>query len=156
MLAFLLTQLGRYDESERMSRRIVEDDERPWGTEHPALLVTQRNLGITLCLNGKLEEAEQVHRRLLEARQKSLGEGHPDMFLSLYDIARVLTEQGENQEAEQMFRRAKEGYERIYGRGDRGTLQFTIHLGVALVGESAYLYIYTHTMGYSYKTFTSR
>ena len=52
------------------------------GPEHPATLMSARNLGSVLDKQGKYEEAEAMHRWTLEGSEEVLGQEHPHTLTS--------------------------------------------------------------------------
>jgi hypothetical protein len=61
-LASSLSSEGKYDETEKMEREVLEVKQRVLGEEHPESLITAGNLADSLTRQGKYDEAEKMAR----------------------------------------------------------------------------------------------
>ena len=68
---------NRYAEAEQAYKRLLEDDQRVLGADHPGTLNTRLSLARIAAAQGRLREARRLYRQLLSDRQRLLGEDHP-------------------------------------------------------------------------------
>lgn len=122
VLAVVLQARGRYEEAEKIDRRVLEGRENVLGPDHIDTLATAGNLALVLGQLGKHNEAERLNRRALEGRQKTLGPKNIDTLASLSNLSLVLRDLGRYDEAESLSRRALEGREEVLGPEHPDTL----------------------------------
>lgn len=72
-----LFRLGRFEESERLLRRVLADRERLFGDEDPDTLESYYGLNLPLQQTGRAGEGLELLRRALTGRHNVLGAGHP-------------------------------------------------------------------------------
>jgi tetratricopeptide (TPR) repeat protein len=73
--------------------------------DHPTMVKTLDNLGVTLSKLGELVEARRTFKRALAIREARLGANHPDVGWSLTNLGVVLSELGELAEARTILER---------------------------------------------------
>ena len=97
------------------AKRILKEQERNFGLEHPDTLASVSNLGELFYKKGDYARAEILHRRALASREKALGAEHPDTLADVNNLAMLLRDKGDYAKAEPLYRRALEGREKILG-----------------------------------------
>ena len=65
-----------------IGERLVADQERVLGPDHPDTLTTRNNLALAYQDAGRLDEAIGLHEQTLAARERVLGADHPDTLHS--------------------------------------------------------------------------
>lgn len=76
--AAILEAEGKTAEAEAKFREAVEQAEKACGTGHPSHLITQGNLGETLCKAGKLDEGKPMLQAALDGIKAATPEGNFD------------------------------------------------------------------------------
>jgi tetratricopeptide (TPR) repeat protein len=138
LMALIIRYRGKYGESEKLSRRALEEFQQVLGVEHPDTLASVHILAIALWDQGKYKEAEDLNRRALAGREKVLGGEHPDTLTSVDDLALVFQYQGKYEEAERMHRRALIGREKVLGIEHPETLTSVNNLALVLQDQGKY------------------
>ncbi len=76
-LAYLYSRLGRYQDAERLYKKVLATRERDAGTgESRRCSITLNNLGEVFRLQGRYQLAEPLYRRALLIIEKVLGTEH--------------------------------------------------------------------------------
>jgi len=83
----LLIDLSRYDEAEQPARRVLEQSQMHFGTEHPLTLNAIGNLALLASERGRFDEAIQLHEQLYNTRRRLFGSEHETTLTSLHNIA---------------------------------------------------------------------
>jgi len=122
VLAAVLQAKGRYEEAEKIGRRVLEGRENVFGPDHIDTLASVNNLALVLGRLGRHNEAERLNRRALESRQKILGPRNIDTLASLSNLSLSLLDLGRYDEAESLSRSALEGREETLGPEHPDTL----------------------------------
>jgi CHAT domain-containing protein/tetratricopeptide (TPR) repeat protein len=97
---------GRYAESERICRDLLEIHRKWLGDRHPHTAATYINLASDLNAQGKYAEAEPLFRKALAIYLNVVGEGHPLTADGYTSVAANLGDQGKDAAAEPLFRKA--------------------------------------------------
>jgi tetratricopeptide (TPR) repeat protein len=113
---------GRYRLAETALRQALTAQQDQHGADHPATLVTRKNLANVLGYMGRLQEAEAEHQAVLKARKRVFGADHLQTMGSRNDRALVLHGLGRLQEAEAEHRAAYEVGKRMLGADHPYTL----------------------------------
>ncbi|MFI2200667.1 tetratricopeptide repeat protein [Streptomyces sp. NPDC020192] len=87
-----LFRLGRFEESEALFRKVLEDCERTLGPEAPDTLSACRRLASPLVILDRRPEGISLFRRAAEGYAQALGPAHPVALLARSDILEVSTE----------------------------------------------------------------
>jgi tetratricopeptide (TPR) repeat protein len=119
---YIRTAQGKYDDAEKLNRRVLEETEKELDAQHPLILMSVGNLASVLESQGKYDEAEELNRRALKGWEMSLGVQHPDTLGSASNLAYVLRFKGKYDEAETLSRRAVQGKELELGVNHPHTL----------------------------------
>ncbi|PWW75748.1 TPR-like protein [Tuber magnatum] len=138
ILAVVLKDRGKYDESETMHRRALESQEKLLGPDDPDTLTSTNNLAAVPQAQGKYDESETMHRRALESREKILGPDHPATLTSTNNLAAVLRAQGKYDESEALHRREWGWSKKILGPDHPSTLTSTNNLALVLGTQGKY------------------
>ncbi|MGW1814270.1 tetratricopeptide repeat protein [Streptomyces sp. NPDC002125] len=77
-MALALFRLGRFEESERIHRKVLDGRERVLGEEHPETLQSVLSYHEPLGQLGRLEECVAALRRAQEVRGRVFGENHSE------------------------------------------------------------------------------
>jgi tetratricopeptide (TPR) repeat protein len=108
-----LVLLGRYNEAEVLSKRLLDSREKTLGSEDTSTLEAMTALAEAYVHQDKFEQAEQLYRKTLKAMQKILGPEHPTTLDTMGRIAWVLYHKGNYAAEEEIARAAVEGHDRI-------------------------------------------
>ncbi|PWW75749.1 TPR-like protein [Tuber magnatum] len=107
-LAVVLQDQEKYEESEKMHRRALENREKILGLDHPDTLASTNNLALVLQVQGKYDKSEMMYRRTLESRDRILGPDHPDTLATAKNLAVMLRYQGKYDKSEMMHWQAQD------------------------------------------------
>ena len=138
ILAGVLQDQGKYEESEAMNRWALAGREEKLGEDHPGTLASVSNLASVLWYQGKYEESEAMNRRALAWREKELGEDHPSTLTSVNNLAVMLQYQGKYEESEALNRQALAGWEEKLGEDHPSTLASVSNLASVLRYQGKY------------------
>ena len=130
--AGVLDGLERYDESERIYRRVLEKFEIIYGTEHYEIVVNLNNLANVRFERGDYEGSESLFRRALAIKERILGVDHPDTALTANNLGVLLQSQGRLEEARFLFTRALVVFESQLGPNHPKTLMARENLALAV------------------------
>jgi tetratricopeptide (TPR) repeat protein len=114
-LSWTLYEEGKYAESEKLLREILEVQRRVLGPEDPQTLQSMSDLGWTLGEEGHYDEAERMERKALDIRRRVLGPEHPDTQTSMNNLAGIFEWEGHYAEADKLFRELIDLDRRIRG-----------------------------------------
>ena len=137
-LAVVLSDQGKYEQAEDMSRQALGLRETVLGKEHPSTLTSMNNLASVLSNQGKYEQAEEMHRQALRLSEMVLGKEHPSTLTSMNNLASVLSNQGIYEQAEEMHRQALGLYETVLGEEHPHTLTSMNNLAAVLSRQGKY------------------
>merc|ERR1719491_564043 len=98
-LARDLLALAKYEEAEKLLRRVTDVTERTFGEDDAVLLFALDDLAMAVHFRGRDKEAEQLARRCFELRQRKYGEEDVLTLGSKATLARMLTALGRYKEA---------------------------------------------------------
>ena len=70
-----------------IGERLVADQERVLGPDHPDTLAARNNLAVAYQDAGRTAEAITLHEQTLAARERVLGPDHPDTLTSRNNLA---------------------------------------------------------------------
>lgn len=105
-LAGLRAYLGRHEESEALSRELLEMTRERYGDEHPRTIDAVQNLGIELLRQKKISEAEPLLQKSLTMRRKLFGPKAAVVGKSLHLLALLERRRGDYNAAETYCRQA--------------------------------------------------
>jgi serine/threonine-protein kinase len=114
-LANVFFYAGRYEESEKLNRQVLELNRRTYGGRHPRVAEALINLGAIQQDLGHYKEAERFHRQALEINRGFYGEDHFRTASNLTMIARSLVFQKRLDEAADLLGRAAGIQQRVFG-----------------------------------------
>jgi tetratricopeptide (TPR) repeat protein len=112
-IGMFLVLLGRYNEAEVLTKRLLDSREKILGSEDTSTLDAMTRVAEAYVLQDKFEQAEELYRKALKAMQKILGPEHPTTLDTMGDIAWVLYHKGNYAAGEEIARAAVEGHDRI-------------------------------------------
>ncbi len=78
-LAKLRHALGRYDEAERLWRRVLSIREESHSFDDPAVATILESYADTCAMQSRLDKAVSLRQRALSIREKTLGADHPSL-----------------------------------------------------------------------------
>ena len=105
-----------------LGERLVADQERVLGPDHPDTLAARNNLAGAYRAAGRLDEAISLHEQTLAAYERVLGPDHPDTVNSRDNLATTYREAGRTDEAISLHEQARAAYERVLGPDHPDTL----------------------------------
>ena len=82
-----------------IGERLVADQERVLGPDHPSTLNSRNSLAIAYQEAGRLDEAISLHEQTLAARERVLGPDHPDTLISRNNLASAYRAAGRTDES---------------------------------------------------------
>ncbi len=107
--------LGQFDESQRLLREALAEQERLVGRDHPDALATQSALSATYYRTGRYDLQEPLDLDLLERRTRLYGEDDQRTIQSYAELGALRIEQGRIAEGAEYYRKQYEALARIYG-----------------------------------------
>ncbi|HEY6278171.1 MAG TPA: tetratricopeptide repeat protein [Streptosporangiaceae bacterium] len=114
-----------------IGERLVADQERLLGHDHPDTLAARNNLANAYQDAGRTGEAIPLHQQTLAARERILGPDHPHTLSSRYNLAVAYQEGGRTDEAIALHQQTLAAREQLLGADHPDTLQSRHGLGVA-------------------------
>jgi len=111
-----LLQRGEYPAAEAASLRLLEENIRTFGPDHPIVATALNLLGASNLKQGKFNEAEGNFRRMLTIYERRLGPDHEYTAAALNSLALVLEQLGDYQGAETLLRRSLAISEKALGK----------------------------------------
>jgi len=137
--AWALTQLGevaraegRLEESERLLRQAVDEDD---GSSETARAYRMNSLGNILADLGQVEEARAMFERSAASLEATLGPDHEDVAHTINNLAGVLQKAGDLDAAENRYREALEKTEAALGPNNAAVANRLNNLGNVLVAR---------------------
>ena len=111
----------REDAIERYER-VLADQERTRGRDHPDTIAARAALASALRVAGKLKGAIGQYQRVLADRERTGGPDHPDTIVARANLAFAYRSAGRLREAVPAYERTLADRERVQGRDHRDTL----------------------------------
>jgi CHAT domain-containing protein len=133
--AIAASEAARYDEADRLSRRVLETCERWLGEDHPSSIGSYKDLGVNLNRQRKPVEAEPLLRKALAISLKALGKDHPSTAYAYRDLAYHMGEEGKYAEAEAFYREALTVFLKSLGQDHDETAVTYSSMGLILAFE---------------------
>jgi serine/threonine protein kinase/tetratricopeptide (TPR) repeat protein len=128
----LYYELQRYEESEPMLRKAVEDARQALGRGDPLTLEAINELGVLLNELDKQAESERCFREVVRSGTTELGEEHQLVITAMGNLGGPIASQGRRAEALEQYRRAYEVRARVYGETDTSALWALTNVGTSL------------------------
>jgi CHAT domain-containing protein/Tfp pilus assembly protein PilF len=116
-----LLQRGDYPAAEAASLRLLEENIRTFGPDHPNVATALNLLGACNLKQGKFNEAEGNFRRMLTIYERRLGPDHEYTAAALNSLALVLERMGDYPGAETLLRRSLAILDKKLGRNHPDT-----------------------------------
>src|SRR3954469_14838237 len=116
-----LLQRGDYPAAETASLRLLEENIRTFGPDHPNVATALNLLGVVNLKQGKFNEAEGNFRRMLTIYERRLGPDHEYTAAALNSLALVLERMGDYPGAETLLRRSLAILDKKLGRSHPDT-----------------------------------
>ena len=114
-----------------LGERLVADQERVLGPDHPDTLTARNNLAVAYQDAGRLDEAAVLHEQALAARGRIQGADHPDTLQSRDNLALAYRAAGRLDEAISLHEQALAARERVLGPDHPNTLVSRHNLATA-------------------------
>jgi tetratricopeptide (TPR) repeat protein/tRNA A-37 threonylcarbamoyl transferase component Bud32 len=130
-----LSQLGRFDEAEKMLAEALEMWIRVYGPEHGNVAKVELALATIDRKKNRYEEAEKRYRRVLEIWSKTNGPRSTNVAFGLNNLGNLYLEQGELKRAEKNYRQALEIFESKVGKDHPNVAMTLANLGRCLSGQ---------------------
>jgi CHAT domain-containing protein/tetratricopeptide (TPR) repeat protein len=131
-------QRGDYAAAEEASLRLLQENIRVFGPDHPNVGNALNLLGASHLKQGKFNEAEGDFRRMLTIYEKKLGPDHEYTAAALNSLALVLEQLGDYQGAETLLRRALAILQKKLGPNHPDTATTLSNLGRVLDAQGKY------------------
>ena len=129
---------GDFPAAEAASLRLLQENIRTFGADHPNVGTAQSLLGEAHFRMGKFPEAEGDFRRMLTIYERKLGPNHEDTAAALNSLALVLEKQGDNPGAETLLKRALAILEKKFGRDNPNTATVLSNLARVLDSQGKF------------------
>ena len=129
---------GRYNDAEKLLKRVLAGKEEKLAPDHPDILETASDLARIYRYQGRYNEAEELYQRALIGREKKLGLDHPDTLRTINNLALVYDNQGRYVEAENLYQRALIGREKKLGLDHPNTLKTVNNLAIVYRSQGRY------------------
>ena len=133
-----LLQRGDYPAAEAASLRLLEENIRTFGPDHPNVATALNLLGASNLKQGKFNEAEGNFRRMLTIYERRLGPDHEYTAAALNSLALVLERMGDYAGAETLLRRSLAISEKKLGRNHPDTATTLSNLGRVLDSQGKF------------------
>jgi len=114
-----------------IGERLVADQERVLGPDHPDTLASGNNLALAYQEAGRTDEAISLHEQALAARERVLGPDHPDTLQSRDNLAIAYRAAGRLDEAVSLHEQTLAARERVLGPDHPSTLASRNNLALA-------------------------
>src|SRR5262249_29587344 len=114
-------QKGDFNAAEAASLRLLEENIRSFGPDHPNVAVALNRLGPAHYPQGRFTDAEGDFRRMLTIYERRLGPNHEDTAAALNSLGLVLEKLGDYPGAETLLKRAVDILEKKLGRNHPNT-----------------------------------
>ena len=106
----IFSQLGRFDEAEKMLQRALQDFEETGGSEHITIFNMIYALGNLYTRSGDLSKAEKMYQQALQGFKKTFGPEHESVLSTFNSLGSLYRAQGRLDEAERTYQQALQGY----------------------------------------------
>jgi serine/threonine protein kinase len=134
-LSYVMAQLGKPADAEKLMRATTASEERALGANHPTTLTGKHFLAFAVLSEGRYDEADEIERGVLAAMRGSLGAEHAETILAMNLMANIDKERGNLPEAEKLYREAMTTSRRVLGPQSQITLVATSNLASVLRDE---------------------
>lgn len=131
-------QRGEYAAAEAASLRLLRENIRAFGPDHPNVAVALNLLGAANLRQGKFNEAEGHFRRMLTISERRLGPQHENTAAALNSLALVLEKLGDYPGAETLLKRAVGILEQTHGKEHPSTATVVSNLARVLDSQGKF------------------
>ena len=114
-----------------IGERLVADQERVLGPDHPDTLASRNNLAVAYLDAGRLDEAISLHEQNLPDYERILGPDHPNTLASRHSLATAYRDAGRLDEAISLHEQTLADRERVLGPDHPDTLNSRNRLATA-------------------------
>ncbi len=114
-LSGVLRDRGALDESEKLTREVLDGRIEELGERAPLTLASRNKLALVLAARGDNEEAEKEAAETLRLQREVLGNNHPSTLTSMQTLANILMVLKQYDEAEALTRESLKGMEAQFG-----------------------------------------
>lgn len=112
----LLAKEGHYADAEKTLRQTLELQRTLYGTVHPTIALTLKDLARTMADDGRLNDAIPMMQQAVAMQRQLRGnEPHPDLAEVLNDMGLLYYEHGDLDKAEQFYRESLAMNRRLLG-----------------------------------------
>jgi tetratricopeptide (TPR) repeat protein len=102
-LAYILCEMKRFGEAEKLCRRILEIQRKNLGQDHSTTIHSMSLLAYILLESGKSKEAEELYLKVISNRERREGLTY-NTLASMYNFALTVKRQGRYDEAIELMR----------------------------------------------------
>jgi eukaryotic-like serine/threonine-protein kinase len=95
--------LGLYPEARKQLERALELGRRTLGTDNPATLTAEHDLGLVAGEQGRYEEAEALDRQALDGQRRVLGPKSLNTLRAMSNLATAYMKEGKFADAEKLY-----------------------------------------------------
>ncbi|KAF1985833.1 hypothetical protein K402DRAFT_454822 [Aulographum hederae CBS 113979] len=126
---------GKYDEATIDFTRVVEDEKRKLGDEHPDTLNNMHSLALTFSRQGRWVKAEELFVQVVEIQKKIQGEEDLGTLNSMNGLASTILNQGRWEEAEELYAQVINAQKKVVGEKHLDTLSSMSNLASTLTEQ---------------------
>ncbi len=134
-LSYVMTQLGKPADAEKLMRATTASEERALGANHPTTLTGKHFFAFAVLSEGRYDEADKIERGVLAAMRRSIGPEHTETLLAMNLMANIDKQLGNFPEAESLYREAMTTARRVLGPENQITLVAASNLASVLRDE---------------------
>ena len=121
-VAFLIRLADNPAQAIVIGERLLADQERALGPDHPGTLIARNELGGAYQAAGRTGEAITLHEQTRAARERALGPDHPDTLTTRNNLALAYQVAGRTDEAITLHEQTLAALERVLGPDHPNTL----------------------------------
>lgn len=137
-LAGLYLKQDRAEEAAKIWKRILKDEEKALGKDHPNLAPSMKNLAMIYVLQEDYSKAERLLKKVSKIVSQSLGADHLYTAGAANNLASVYYRQGRYKDAASQFRMALGVLEENYGSKHPHVVMALNNLGSTLIKLDQY------------------
>ncbi|KAJ7686458.1 P-loop containing nucleoside triphosphate hydrolase protein [Mycena olivaceomarginata] len=95
-------EAGKYKQSEKLLKEVLEEQKQLLGDNHPHTLLTMGNLASTYSKLGEHRKAEELNVIVLKEQKQLLGDNHPHTLCTMGNLASTYSDLGEHLKAKEL------------------------------------------------------
>ena len=139
-LAIVMAHQGRYDQTEKLNRQLLEIQRRTRGPDGSGHLDLDEQSGhhYLSAARASSPRRRSWNRQLLDVQRRVLGPEHRNTVRTIANLAAVLMNQGQFTEAEKLNREALTIQQKVFGADNPDTMRSMSTLAIVLYNQEKY------------------